>query len=325
MKRLARKWLVWELVAAMSVMLLVAAILVVVNSDGGKVPGTAVPAPPSPTAPGPAQRAVPYLAIKIDNVAAARPQTGLGSADIVYVEPVEGGLTRLVALYADEVPGTVGPVRSARGTDIELLAQYGTPVLAYSGAAPELLPALRAARVINASPAQAAAAFFRSGGRPAPHNLFVRTAALPGGAKAPTRVPLLTGSAPPGGTPATHGSVGYPAARYNVDWSTSLHRWVITMDGTPVVSTECGRLTAATVVVQTVRITARDGVTGARGNPSPVARTVGTGKATVYRDGKRYAATWSRPTALSPTRFHTAGGAALPLGTGPVWVFLTRS
>ncbi|HEY7596150.1 MAG TPA: DUF3048 domain-containing protein [Actinophytocola sp.] len=325
MKWSARKWPVWELVAAISVVAVVAAILVVINSDGRQVPGTAVPAPPTSTAPSPSQWRVPYLAVKIDNVAAARPQTGLGSADVVYVEPVEGGLTRLVALYArGDVPAAIGPVRSARRTDVELLAQYGTPVLAYSGAAPELLPTLRAARVINASPAQAAAAFFRSGDRRAPHNLFVRPAALPDKAKAPRQAPLLTGSAPAGGTSVTQGTVGYPAARYVIAWSTRHQRWVITMDGTPMLSTECGPLTAATVVIQTVRVTAREGIEDARGNPSPVARTVGTGKAVVFRDGKRYAATWSRPTALSPTRLRTARGAALPVGTGPVWVFLTR-
>jgi len=320
MKR-ARTRLAWEFVAAMSVLAVVAAVLFVVNSDGGKVAGTAVPARPAPTAPSLA----PYLAVKIDNVAAARPQTGLAAADVIYVEPVEGGLTRLVALYADDTPASVGPVRSARRTDIELLAQYGKPVLAYSGAAPELLPALRAADVVNASPAQAADAFFRAGTKGAPHNLFLRPAALPGGAAPPANAPLLTGSAPAGGVPVTQHAIGYPAARYTVTWSPRVHRWLITMDGTPVVSTESGRLTAATVVVQTVRVIAREGVDDARGNPSPVARTVGAGKAIVFRDGKSHTGTWSRATATSPTRFRTTGGAALPVADGPVWVFLTSS
>lgn len=323
MRRLARKWLVWELVAAFSVVALVTGILFVFDG-GGLVPGTAVPTPPASAAPTPGQWRGHVLAVKIDNVAAALPQTGLGAADVIYVEPVEGGLTRLVALYAGGTPDAIGPVRSARRTDIELLAQYGTPVLAYSGAAPELLPALRAAHVINASPAQAPDAFFRDGDRQAPHNLFVRPADLPGGAVAAAREPLLTGAAPTGGTAATHASAGYPAARYTATWSAHARRWLITMDGIPVVSTECGRLTAGTVVVQTVRVTAREGVEDAKGSPSPVARTVGTGRATVFRDGRRYDGTWSRPTALSPTRFRTDNGTALPVATGPVWIFLTR-
>lgn len=319
MRLLTRKWLMWELVAAISVVAVVAAILFVVSRDGGRVPGTAVPAPPTATAPSPDWWRAPFLAVKIDNVAAARPQTGIGSADVVYVEPVEGGLTRLVALYAGDGPATIGPVRSARRTDIGLLAQYGKPVLAYSGAAPELLPSLRAANVVNASPAQVPSAFFRDSARKAPHNLFVRRDALPDSGTAPTKAPLQSGSAPPGGTAAARYEIDYPAARYTITWSADHGSWLVDVDGTPLVSTDSGPVAVATVVRQSVHVAAGAGST------SPVARTVGTGAVTVFRDGKRYTGTWSRPTTLAPTRFHTATGSALPVALGPVWVFLTRA
>ncbi|WP_343244959.1 DUF3048 domain-containing protein, partial [Streptomyces sp. SID14478] len=74
------------------------------------------------------------LAVKIDNVGAARPQTGLQDADIVYAEQVEGGLSRLMAVFGSRLPEVVGPVRSARETDLELLRQFDRPTLAYSGA-----------------------------------------------------------------------------------------------------------------------------------------------------------------------------------------------
>ena len=74
------------------------------------------------------------LAVKIDNIVTARPQTGLQSADIVYVEPVEGGLTRFMAVFSSRVPTTVGPVRSARESDLYLLPQFGRPAFAWSGA-----------------------------------------------------------------------------------------------------------------------------------------------------------------------------------------------
>lgn len=56
----------------------------------------------------------PVLAVKIDNTSGARPRVGLTAADVVYVELVEGGLTRLLAIYASQLPAHVGPVRSAR-------------------------------------------------------------------------------------------------------------------------------------------------------------------------------------------------------------------
>lgn len=85
------------------------------------------------------------LAVKIDNVAAARPPTGLEKADIVYVEQVEAGLSRILAAYSSDLPPVVGPVRSARETDLELLRQFDEPTLAYSGAQSALQPSIEAA------------------------------------------------------------------------------------------------------------------------------------------------------------------------------------
>jgi len=288
-----------------------AVVLFVGNRDDGEPDA----APIAPTT-------VPVIAVKIDNVAAARPQTGLGAAAVVYVEPVEGGLTRLVAIYAGKPPALAGPVRSARRTDIDLLAQWGTPVLAYSGAAPQLLPALRSANLVDASPAEAANAYQRDPDRPAPHNLYVRPNELPGGAKAPAQPPLQFGAAPAGGRPAASKEVAFTAARYTFTWSTGPRRWLVSLDGTPLTSTGSGRVTAATVVVQRVGLSTGEPIEDAHGNVSPVAVTVGTGAAEVLRDGKDFTCTWTRPDPASPTRFHTADGADLRLADGPVWVLL---
>jgi hypothetical protein len=262
------------------------------------------------------------VAVKIDNVADARPQTGVGSADVVYVEPVEGGLTRLVAVYAGRAPGVVGPVRSARRTDIQLLAQYGRPVLAYSGAAPELLPSLRRADLVNATPERTRRAFRRSGARPAPHNTYVHPANLPRGAHGPAQSPLAIGAAPGGGRPTARQDVGYRAASYAFTWSARARRWLVSLDGRPLVSTESGRVAAATVVIQRVKLTSRERIEDARGAVSPVATTVGHGPAFVLRDGRRFTGTWTRPALRAPTRFHTVAGLDLPLARGPIWILL---
>lgn len=99
-----------------------------------------------------------------------------------------------MAAYTGAPPAVIGPVRSARRTDIELLGQYGRPVLACSGAAPELLPALRAADVVGAAPAQAPGACYRDRDRQSPHNLYVRPTRLPGGRRGPRS--LRCGSVP---------------------------------------------------------------------------------------------------------------------------------
>lgn len=279
----------------------------------------AAQAPTTATAVG---AAAPVVAVKVDNVPAARPQTGLGAADVVYVEPVEGGLTRLVAVYAGELPEEVGPVRSARRTDLDLLAQYGEPVLAYSGAAPGLLPALRAADLVNASPDEARAAYHRVEERRAPHNLYLEPARLPQGATGPAEAPLLFGGTPGGGAPVTGHDVAYATTRFTFTWSAPDARWRIEMNGTPLTSTESGPLTAATVVVQRVVVTEGEAGEDAPGSASPVAETVGSGRSEVLRDGAVFTGTWSRPATDTPTRYQTGEGADLPLAPGPVWVLL---
>jgi hypothetical protein len=329
MSRRART--VWTIGAAVAIVAIVAGILFALNHDDGTAPAAARSTPPTApssapsttSAPRPVPKpGAPFLAVKIDNVAPARPQTGLGAADVVYVEPVEGGLTRLVALYSGRAPGVVGPVRSARRTDIQLLAQYGRAVLAYSGAAPELLPSLRAADLINASGERLVRAFHRNRSRPSPHNLYVRPANLPRGARGPVQPPLQAGAAPGGGHPTTRQDVGFRAARYQFTWSARAHRWLVSLDGRPLTSTESGRVGAATVVIQRVKLITHERIEDAAGAVSPVVRTIGTGEAVVLRDGRRFTGTWSRPGPRAPTRFHTKAGHDLPLAGGPVWVLL---
>src|SRR5829696_8060786 len=73
----------------------------------------------------------PVIAVKVENTAAARPQVGLSQADIVFVQEVEGAQTRLVAVYHSRLPTRLGPVRSARTTDAQLLPLFGKPALVY--------------------------------------------------------------------------------------------------------------------------------------------------------------------------------------------------
>ena len=93
----------------------------------------------------------PLLAVKIDDTKEAHPQIGITDADVVYVEQVESGLTRLLALYSSNYPDEIGPVRSARISDIDLLAQYGRVAFAYSGSQTKMRPVLAEANLNNLS------------------------------------------------------------------------------------------------------------------------------------------------------------------------------
>ncbi|MEU9276316.1 DUF3048 domain-containing protein [Streptomyces sp. NPDC048342] len=289
------------------------------TTDDGRAPqGTSTPNGPHATGS--------VLAVKIDNVAAARPQTGLESADVVYAEQVEGGLSRLMAVYATRLPEVIGPVRSARESDLELLRQFDRPTLAFSGAQKKLLPLIGRAPLRAESPEQASAAYFRGSGRPAPHNLYLRPAKLmdgaPGGAALTTG--FHYGPAPAGGTATAARTVRYPAARFTFTWSAGPGRWLVSVDGAPDRTTAGERLTAATVVVQYVRVTTSR-YHDVLGNYTPYTETVGSGKADVLRDGRSFETTWSRPAATGGTTFTGADGSPVNFADGPVWVVFAKA
>lgn len=298
--------------------------------DGGDETTTG-PAPttaPSTSAP----RASPFtglkgpqhavLAVKFGNTAAARPHTGVGAADLVYVEKVEGGLSRLMGVYASSTPEAVGPVRSARESDLELLRQFGHPAFAYSGVRSALKDDMREAAARTLPRAKTPEAFYRSAQRPAPNNLFLRPAdalrAAPN-ASMPRDIGFRFGPAPQGGRTDGHHTVRYPAVRFGFDWSADDGRWLVSMDGSPARDTAGGRLGAPTVVVQYVQMRPSrfSDFTGA---VTPYIDTVGSGEAKVLRGGKAYDVQWKRPDARSGTAFTLPDGERMTFARGPVWI-----
>src|SRR5580693_3398454 len=107
-------------------------------------PLTGLPVPGGAAVP-----ARPALAVKVDNYPTARPQSGLDKADVIYEEPVEGGITRYAAVFQCQDAASVGPVRSARNIDIGILGQLGTPLLVHVGGINPVLANIEASPIIN--------------------------------------------------------------------------------------------------------------------------------------------------------------------------------
>ncbi|MEO3750856.1 DUF3048 domain-containing protein [Streptomyces sp. B6B3] len=259
----------------------------------------------------------PVLAVKIDNVEAARPQTGLGDAEIVYVEQVEGGLSRFLAVYSEDLPDRVGPVRSGRESDLELLEQFGEPAFAYSGIQGALEPLFEDASLFPVPPDVAPEGYSRGSDRPAPYNLYGDPAALLDAAldaSEASDIGFRFGEPPARGGEATRKyDVSLPAAGFTFTWSADDERWQVALDG------QATDAAPATVVVQDVSIRESEyhDVTGAY---TPYTETTGSGTATVLRDGRAYDAEWSRPSAEDGTEFTTPDGDPMRFATGPVWV-----
>jgi hypothetical protein len=166
------------------------------------------------------------LIFKIDNVPQARPPTGLTKADIVYLLPVDGGLSRIMAVFSSHIPPVVGPVRSSREEDIKLLRQFGRPAFAFSGAQPHLLPVVEHARIVDLYDG-IVGGYFRDNSRVAPYNLYAKTGELLREAKGASKardIGFRFGAAPAGGTPTSVYNVSYPAAAFSFRWSASQHR-----------------------------------------------------------------------------------------------------
>jgi len=330
-----KRWTSKRAAAASLAAALVAVIGITASLTSGSVPKKVHRPPPSP----PRQPAVqlyspftgepvsslgPVIAVKIDNIVYARPQTGLGAADIVYVIPVEGGLSRFMAIYSSHLPPVIGPVRSARQDDLQLLAQFGTPAFAYSGAQPHLLPWIEGARIVDLY-SNKVGGYYRDNRRIAPYNLYARSSTLlaeAARASIARDIGFRFGPAPAGGQEATVETAGYSAASFGFTYSPASGRWLVSMDGRPALTTDGGQLSAATVVIQHVVVGTSPFIEW--GEVPPYAESTGAGNATVLRDGLAYQAHWSRPAPDGGTTFTTATGQPMTFAPGPVWVVLTR-
>ncbi|MET9067580.1 DUF3048 domain-containing protein [Streptosporangium sandarakinum] len=272
--------------------------------------------------PGAARR--PVLAAKIENTSAGKPQLGLRSADIVYVEQVEAGLTRLMAIFSSKLPPKIGPVRSARISDLHILPQFGKPALAYSGVQTKMIPKVQQASLVDVSDSRAPGAYFRQPGRYAPYNLFAEPKKLlaqaPGVSKAKD-IGFTFGDAPEDGTPRKSFSVRYPAARFTFTWSDSAKKWLVWQDGKKDMAAEGGQLGAPTIVVQYAK-TERSEFHDLNQSYTPLVHSTGTGRAVVLRDGQAFKARWSRESERDGTVFTTENGEPMNFAPGQVWVVL---
>jgi hypothetical protein len=268
----------------------------------------------------------PVLVVKLDNTPNAQPHAGLIDADVVYIEEVEYGITRLAAVFSSQVPRRIGPVRSARITDIDLFAQYGKPAFGYSGAQRKMLPYLRAASIYDVSPYTSYTGYSRDTGRRIPYNLFLDGRA--GINRAPKATPardmgfVFDEQVPDGGLNATRASMawGYASAGFDYDRKDAEYR--VSLNGRPARAEEwSGGQRAATVVIQYVK-QRKSPFWDKGGGNTPHAETIGTGTAMVLRDGRVWKTTWTRPNAKSGTTFTLRDGSLLPFKPGQLWVVL---
>ena len=290
---------------------------------------TATPTPAglrSPFTGLPVDELKPVVAVKVDNAVLARPHWGLDLADVVYEEPVEGRTTRFIAIYSSRDAKEVGPVRSVRESDMELLSMYGKVAFAFSGGNRGVLTAVRRGGAVHeVSYNNTPGAYTVAGRRRDAYNFVTGTDRIlthaPKAAVAKD-IGFRFGDAPAGGKSGKSASLVWSIyARTGWTYSPAKKAYLRTMDGKPAMLRNGKQQSAPTVVIQYCRVrnSSYSDVSGAN---SPYTTTVGTGKVVVLRGGKSYTGTWKR-TGSGPTRFVDAKGRDIKLAEGPVWIMLT--
>ncbi len=267
----------------------------------------------------------PALAVKIDNVSLARPQSGINQADIVFVEEVEGGLTRLAAVFHSTGAKVVGPVRSMRTGDFNLLGQLNSPLFANSGGNRGARAALAKSTLIDVGASSKPEGYYRDRSRSAPHNLYTNTFnlwAIGADLDTSTPSPMFTFRDPadpidPSARPVGGVTINYP--RSTVDYSWNGSGWNRSQDGSPTVDTNGKRTAPTTVIVQFVDY----GISAADAK-SPEAVTIGTGTAWVLTDGQVIEATWRRPELTDQTEYVDSEGRPISILPGRTWIELPR-
>jgi hypothetical protein len=279
------------------------------------------------------QLAKPSVACKIDNGSEApRPQAGLNSTDIVFDEMVEGGLTRLVAIWHSSQPDAIGPVRSIRPMDPDIISPFGG-IVCYSGGQWVFVKAMEAAPVFNASETseQGKGTFSRSKDRIAPHNVIVNVQKL--AADHPELTPPLAQfsySADLASSSAVAGASAVAVKDFTVKFPQASAQWIPTADGQNWKRVQDGKIHtdkldgeqihAVNIVVMQVAED-RSYKDGKYGNV-PKAVMIGTGKAWVFSGGKYIEATWSKSAATNPIVLTDLAGAVVQLAPGNSWVEL---
>jgi hypothetical protein len=286
------------------------------QEEGGKA---VAPAPVSPlTGLELGKRAAdkPVIGVKVDNTSSSSPQVGLGSADMLVEELVEGGMTRIAAFFHTEVPSDVGPVRSLRATDIGVVQPLGA-VLVASGGAPQTVERVRDAGIRTFT--EGATGYYRNTGRAAPYNLFMRLDQLARtvkGKRLPdSYLPFSEKGDLPKGKPART-----LTAIFSGSSTTTFEYRKGVYVNTDSYAGEGDRFEPATVLV--LRVPVGDaGYLDPSGNTVPETKFTGQGPAAIFHGGRVVRGTWVKDGLDAAVRLK-AGGSGLRLPAGKVWIEL---
>ncbi|CAB4952910.1 unannotated protein [freshwater metagenome] len=266
----------------------------------------------------------PAMVVKIDNHPSARPQLGINQADIIFEENVEK-LTRLAAVFQSEGSDPVGPIRSGRFQDIDLLGSLMKPLFVWSGGNAQVAAAIKKSDLVDLSysVANKAGGFHRDNDRSAPHNLFAETTKLwtlsPEGSAAPSAQFSYRSASDAAATtaqPIAGLKVSMDGVKVQWDWDATTSEFLRIQEKTPDVDAAGVQLAVPNVIVLEVEYTK---------GYSPTSKTLGSGKVYVFTNGTLIEGTWERTDRLTPFVLKDSSGAVIKLTPGQTFVEVARA
>jgi hypothetical protein len=295
-------------------------------------PTTTAPAPTCPLtgtpAPGGTVPARPALGVKIGNYPNDRPSAGLNQADVVFEEPVEGGITRLVAVFQCQNPALVGDLRSARQPDVGILSQLSKPLFVHAGGIDPVIALLQAAPLTdeNLLSGTAASAVIQQPGRSAPYSTFANTATLWALDAADTTppAPIFTyAAAPPAGSVAGSGGSAHIPFSDTSDvtwtWNPAANNYLRSYATGPDTLIDGSQSAANNVVIMTVQTSNGPWVENSEGGLEVQIPNTGSGPLVVLRNGAAISGTWNRTSLTQPPTLTATDGSPIALQPGNTW------
>lgn len=306
-------------VAAVALVAVVVMGVALAGGSGGSIPVDTTARAPHVGPAVPVEEAAGLIAVKVDNAPAARPQIGIDAARLVVETPVEGGMTRFLALFE---PGDtlVGPVRSARPVDVDLVPAFSN-VLVSTGGRPFVLGPLRenGTRLPGADPENSP---FQTLERPSPHNQFVSLTEV---SRPDSGAPGFGAGEWPDGAGRTNGPVDVPYPD-PVNWTFADGVYSRSQEGEPFIvlsgwEAEPAPLTTQTVVLMEVNRRSA-GYADVNGVDVPTFDVIGSGRVWVHHRGESLPGVWLRSSLADGYVFQTEDGAPFGLPDGRAFVHL---
>jgi len=266
------------------------------------------------------------FAVKFDDTSAAHPQDGVESADIVYITEVEAGFTRLMGIYSSNYPEVLGPIRSARISDLSILGEYGKVGFLYSGAQSKMRPVISAANLVNLSAERnPPSIYFNDPARRSPYSMMVRPNLLlekAGDVELAKEPGWQHGARAEDAKKIISAEIEWANASYEAAWSVEEKRFLLKHNGKANIASSGIQLGSPMMVIQMVKISPSE-YGDKFGGVTPKSEVIGSGHGYLLRNQRVVKVLWNRASLSEPTTWSLEDGSPAYFARGQLWFFLT--